>query len=85
MIPDAHPTVGNSITDDHFWTEAAIFESGLDWTILRNNLYAEVILRFAQFAFKTGKQVSARSRRAGRMCLAKTTRERPQECCSTPG
>jgi NAD(P)H dehydrogenase (quinone) len=58
-IPNAHPTEGPSIPDDHFWTEVALFESGLDWTILRNNLYAEVILRFAQFAFKTGKLVSA--------------------------
>lgn len=58
-LPNAHPTVGHSIPDDHFWTEAAIFASGLDWTILRNNLYAEVILRFAQIAFKTGKLISA--------------------------
>ena len=57
--PNAHPTEGPSILDDHFWTEVALFESGLDWTILRNNLYAEVILRFAQFALKTGKLVSA--------------------------
>jgi NAD(P)H dehydrogenase (quinone) len=58
-LPNAHPTEGPSIPDDHFWTEVALFESGLDWTILRNNLYAEVILRFAQFALKTGKLVSA--------------------------
>jgi NAD(P)H dehydrogenase (quinone) len=58
-LPNAHPTEGPSIADDHFWTEVALFESGLDWTILRNNLYAEVILRFAQFALKTGKLVSA--------------------------
>jgi len=58
-LPNAHPTEGSSIPDDHFWTEVALFESGLDWTILRNNLYAEVILRFAQFALKTGKLVSA--------------------------
>jgi NAD(P)H dehydrogenase (quinone) len=57
--PNAHPTEGPSILDDHFWTEVALFESGLDWTILRNNLYAEVVLRFAQFAFETGKLVSA--------------------------
>jgi NAD(P)H dehydrogenase (quinone) len=57
--PNAHPTEGPSILDDHFWTEVALFESGLDWTILRNNLYAEVILRFAQFALKTGKLLSA--------------------------
>jgi NAD(P)H dehydrogenase (quinone) len=58
-LPNAHPTEGPSIPDDHFWTEVALFESGLGWTILRNNLYAEVILRFAQFALKTGKLVSA--------------------------
>ncbi len=58
-LPNAHPTEGPSVADDHFWTEVALFESGLDWTILRNNLYAEVILRVAQFALKTGKLVSA--------------------------
>jgi NAD(P)H dehydrogenase (quinone) len=58
-LPNAHPTEGPSITDDHFWTEVALFESGLNWTILRNNLYAEVILRFSQFALKTGKLASA--------------------------
>ena len=58
-LPNAHPTEGPSIPDDHFWTAVALFESGLDWTILRNNLYAEVILRFAQFALKTGRLVSA--------------------------
>jgi len=58
-LPNAHPTEGPSIPDDHFWTEVALFESGLNWTILRNNLYAEVILRFAQFALKTGKLASA--------------------------
>jgi NAD(P)H dehydrogenase (quinone) len=58
-LPNAHPTNGPSIPDDHFWTEVALFESGLDWTILRNNLYAEVILRFAQFALQTGKLVAA--------------------------
>jgi NAD(P)H dehydrogenase (quinone) len=58
-LPNAHPTEGPSIPDDHFWTEVALFESGLDWTILRNNLYAEVILRFAHFALKTGNLVSA--------------------------
>jgi len=58
-LPNAHPTEGPSIPDDHFWTEVALFESGLNWTILRNNLYAEVILRFAHFALKTGKLISA--------------------------
>jgi NAD(P)H dehydrogenase (quinone) len=58
-LPNSHPTEEPSIPDDHFWTEVALFESGLNWTILRNNLYAEVILRFTHFALKTGKLVSA--------------------------
>ena len=77
-LPNAHPTEGPSIPDDHFWTEVALFESGLNWTILRNNLYAEVILRFAQFALKTGKLVSATESQAARMCLVKTVQERRQ-------
>jgi hypothetical protein len=32
-LPNAHPTAGPSIPDDHFWTEVALFESGLNWTI----------------------------------------------------
>jgi NAD(P)H dehydrogenase (quinone) len=58
-LPNAHPTEAPSIPDDHFWTEVALFKSGSNWTILRNNLYAEVILRFASFALKTGKLISA--------------------------
>jgi NAD(P)H dehydrogenase (quinone) len=69
-LPNAHPTVGPSIPDDHFWTEVALFGSGLHWTVLRNNLYAEVILRFAQFALKTGKLVSA-TRSQGRSYVAR--------------
>jgi NAD(P)H dehydrogenase (quinone) len=69
-LPNAHPTDGPSIADDHFWTEVALFESGLDWTILRNNLYAEVILRFVQPALRTGKLVSA-TRSQGRSYVAR--------------
>ena len=69
-LPNAHPTEGPSIPDDHFWTEVALFESGLNWTILRNNLYAEVILRFAQFALKTGNLVSA-TRSQGRSYVSR--------------
>jgi hypothetical protein len=39
--------------------EGDFLHQSFDWTILRNNLYAEVVLRFAQFAFKTGRLVSA--------------------------
>jgi NAD(P)H dehydrogenase (quinone) len=69
-LPNAHPTEEPSIPDDHFWTEVALFESGLDWTILRNNLYAEVILRFLPFALKTGKLMSA-TRSQGRSYVSR--------------
>jgi NAD(P)H dehydrogenase (quinone) len=77
-LPNAHPTEGPSIPDDHFWTEVALFESGLNWTILRNNLYAEVILRFAQFALKTGKLVSA-TQSQGRSYVSR------EDCARTAG
>jgi NAD(P)H dehydrogenase (quinone) len=69
-LPNAHPTEEPSIPDDHFWTEVALFESGLNWTILRNNLYADVILRFLPFALKTGKLMSA-TRSQGRSYVSR--------------
>ena len=84
-LPNAHPTEGPSIPDDHFWTEVALFESGLDWTILRNNLYAEVILRFAQVALKDRKTGlrNAVSRPLVRDSRS-TVQERLRRRCSTP-
>ena len=58
-LPNPHPTTQSSIPDDHFWTEVALYESSLDWTILRNNLYAEGMLWFAGMAIKNGQLVSA--------------------------
>ncbi|WP_397546501.1 SDR family oxidoreductase [Rhodothermus marinus] len=39
---------------DHAETEAALRESGLAWTFLRNNLYAETLLMVAPVALQTG-------------------------------
>ncbi|KAL6824813.1 hypothetical protein J3E69DRAFT_367253 [Trichoderma sp. SZMC 28015] len=49
-IPNPHPASEPSVPNDHFWTEVALFESSLNWTILRNNLYSEVMLLFAERA-----------------------------------
>jgi NAD(P)H dehydrogenase (quinone) len=57
-LPNAHPTPEASVPDDHFWTEVALFESRLNWTILRNNLYAEVMLMFAGQAIRSGKLIT---------------------------
>ena len=57
--PAPHPTAEGSLDNDHFWTEAALFASPLTWTILRNQLYMELILMAAGQATKSGKIFSA--------------------------
>ena len=57
--PAPHPTAEGSLDNDHFWTEAALFASPLNWTILRNQLYMELILMAAGQATKSGKIFSA--------------------------
>jgi len=57
--PAPHPTPESSLIDDHFWTEVALFGSGLDWTILRNNIYAEIFLMGAAHAVESGQLVTA--------------------------
>ncbi|SMF02888.1 NAD(P)H dehydrogenase (quinone) [Tistlia consotensis] len=57
VAPLSKPAGG--LLDDHFWTEAALFASRLDWTVLRNNLYAEVILMGIGHALQTGQLFSA--------------------------
>lgn len=57
--PAPAPTPGGSLLDDHFWTEAALFASPLDWTILRDNIYADMILMGIGHAIASGRLVSA--------------------------
>jgi NAD(P)H dehydrogenase (quinone) len=57
--PAPHPTPESSLIGDHFWTEAALFGSALDWTILRNNIYAEIALVSLQHAVATGQLFTA--------------------------
>ncbi|MHA6299321.1 SDR family oxidoreductase [Devosia sp. CAU 1758] len=39
--PAARPNADAGLNPEHFWTEAALAASGLDFTILRNHMYAE--------------------------------------------
>lgn len=39
--PAARPNADAGLAGEHFWTEVAIGRSGLDFTILRNHMYAE--------------------------------------------
>ena len=57
--PAPHPTAEGSLTDDHFWTEAALFAAPLTWTILRNQLYMELTLMGAEQAIRSGQLFSA--------------------------
>jgi NAD(P)H dehydrogenase (quinone) len=47
------------IADDHYATEQALAASPLDWTVLRNNVYAEGFLRSLPRAIATGQLVAA--------------------------
>jgi NAD(P)H dehydrogenase (quinone) len=57
--PAPCPTTESSLIGDHFWTEAALFGSAMDWTILRNNIYAEIALLSIQHALATGQLLTA--------------------------
>ena len=39
--PAARPNADAGLNPEHFWTEVAIAASGIDFTILRNHMYAE--------------------------------------------
>lgn len=56
---------------DHYGTEMALVESKLNWTVLRNNIYAEVILASLARAIEMGQLFSA----AGDGKIAYVTRE----------
>lgn len=57
--PSPYPTPESSVIDDHFWTEEAIFASGLEWTILRDNIYTDMILMGLPHAIATGQLFTA--------------------------
>jgi NAD(P)H dehydrogenase (quinone) len=58
--PAARPGKPGLATDDHFWTEVALFQQPrLHWTILRNEIYSDMLPIFAGSARQTGKMFSA--------------------------
>ena len=57
--PNARPLGRSGILDDHYWSEQALAASGLDWTILRNHIYAEISLMGLPHALATGKLFTA--------------------------
>lgn len=50
------------VAPSHYATEQALMQSGLEWTVLRNSLYADYQLPEAEKALKTGLLVHNRGR-----------------------
>ncbi|HET6160045.1 MAG TPA: NAD(P)H-binding protein [Dongiaceae bacterium] len=57
--PATHPNAPGSLIDDHFWTEQALIAAKLDWTILRNHLYTDLLLMGLPHAVATGQLFTA--------------------------
>ena len=57
--PAPHPAPMAPLINDHFWTEAALIASPLGWTILRNQLYMELVVMSADHAIESGQFFSA--------------------------
>lgn len=51
--PYPHPT--HAVANDHFWTEARLFQTKGGWTSLRDNLYADFIVWSARKTLDEGK------------------------------
>jgi len=57
--PNPRPNASAGGIADHYWTEQAVAASGLDFTLLRNHIYAEAVLMGAGAALKTGQMFDA--------------------------
>lgn len=57
--PATRPTPAGSLINDHFWTEQALIGSRLDWTILRDHLYTDLLLMGLPHAVATGQLFTA--------------------------
>lgn len=53
--PAARPNADAGLAGEHFWTEVAIAQSGVDFTILRNHMYAENNLAEAAHVIASGQ------------------------------
>ncbi|QDZ10085.1 NAD(P)H-binding protein [Devosia ginsengisoli] len=57
--PHARPNADAGGIADHYWTEQAIAASGLDFTLLRNHIYADMTLVGAGAALASGQLFDA--------------------------
>lgn len=57
--PNARPNADAGGIADHYWTEVAIAASGLDFTLLRNHIYADMTIVGAGSALASGQLFEA--------------------------
>lgn len=57
--PAPRPNPGSGVAPDHYWTEQAIVATGVDYTFLRNHIYAEISLLGAGSAIGSGQLFDA--------------------------
>jgi NAD(P)H dehydrogenase (quinone) len=57
--PNARPDSTFSVVPDHYWSEQALVASRLDFTVLRNNIYAELLLQSLPHAIAGGELAHA--------------------------
>jgi NAD(P)H dehydrogenase (quinone) len=57
--PNARPNASGGGIADHYWTEQAIAASGLDFTLLRNHIYTDMVLVGAGPALASGQLFDA--------------------------
>jgi NAD(P)H dehydrogenase (quinone) len=57
--PAPKPWPESAILNSHYWTEQALAASPMGWTVLRNNIYAEIILVALANALKSGTLYTA--------------------------
>lgn len=69
--PGARPQVDGGVIDDHFWTEQALAaQPSLTWTILRHNIYCEILLMGAGQAV-AGRALYSATAGAGRAYVSR--------------
>ena len=54
-ITSPYPHATHAVANDHFWTEARLFQTRGGWTALRDNIYADFIVWEAQKTLEAGK------------------------------
>ncbi len=54
-IASPYPHDKHAVSNDHFWTEARLFQSKGGWTALRDNIYADFIVWEAAKTLEAGK------------------------------